>query len=558
MMNVEIYDNDGMQYRPATRKPVFTKAWQGGEDLTLGFVLDRSSSLDWPDVGYGYEVILRKGLTALWAGRIRHIEQDVETIGITALGNWIYLDDYPYVGGGATPGTRGRLWCDTRYGRWVPVTSEETADYSPEKYQMDNQNRLYLAPRKNENFGTTGNNEAGSYKYICRYDTVKRVTFNYDFVDPNNWQFRLLSMNADRTNINVEWSLAATAAGAADVTLATDRARLEVMLHYEAADAVYTGETGVGCYGKITNLHVYGTADITPTVTDVGIDIVAQVQAGTPIENDVTQIETIALTLEPLFYEQGEMCHEALKDAAYFGDANNQAIAWGVESGAARMFVRAPDRDSVRYVVPPQQASNLSAKGQTDRYYASAATGQYIDEEGEMQFTDTYYAHLTNAGVVANTTSTGDDLASEVFNVTKERIVPFGRVSSTLATAYIKRYVIKHGRPYIQSSFEVIGQVQDLHRGGAWIEPCEMEMGYLVQIPHFRAVEAEGASGSDLREWDTTFLLAGIRYDVEQGIATLIPEGAADDLARIMEFVRRFRQQESEAELQRYAEAIGM
>jgi len=372
MMNIEIYDANGNQYRPATRKPVFTKAWQGGEDMTLGFILDRSSALDWPDVGYGYEVVLRSGLDALWSGEIRHIEQDVEMIGITALGNWIYLDDFPYIGGGATPGTRGRLWCDTRWGKWRPVTGDDSVNFAPEKYQMDNQNRLWICPRKGETFGTTDNDEYGGYKYISLCDNIKRVTFNYDFLDPDNWLFQLRSMDANRANQNTEWTLAATAAGAADVTLATPRARLEFSLSYNAADAQYNGETGEDCYGKITNLKVYGTTDITPTVTDVGVDIVAQVQAGTPIENDTTQIETIAVTLEPLFYEQGEMCYEALKDAAYFGDANNQAIGWGVESGRARVFVRAPDRDSVRYVVPTHQARKLSAKGQADKNYASA------------------------------------------------------------------------------------------------------------------------------------------------------------------------------------------
>jgi len=552
MLTLEIYDANGNQYRPAARKPVFTKSFFGGEDLAFGFILDRSSALDWPDVGYGYEVILRNGLTALWRGEMRGIEQDVETIGITALGNWIYLDDYPYIGGGAMAGTRGRLWCDTRYGKWKPCVG---ASFAPERYEMDNQNRIYIAPRKGERFSAS---LAGAQRYISRTDNIKRVTFDYSITLAANWEAWLASMDEDRGNWAVEWSLLASGAGAADVTLDPERARLEFFLIYNAAEAEYAGETGSGCEMSLTSVKVFGTNIITHGIYNVACDIKDQLQAGTPIEDDDTLIEVITLDLKPLFYEQGETCYEALKDAAYFGDANNQAIGWGVESGGARIFVRVPDRESVRYVVPPHQAKKLSAKGQADKNYASAATGQYLDEEGEMQFTAKYYAHVTPTGIVANTTSTGDDLASVVFNVEKERIVPFGRVSATLATAYIKRYVIEHGRPYVQSSFEVLGQVQDLHKGGAWIDPYEMEMGYLVQIPHFRAVEAEGAAGSDLREWDTTFLLIGMQYDVEQHTAKLIPEGAADDLNKIIEFARRFREQADEEELKRYAEAIGM
>jgi hypothetical protein len=559
MMNIEIYDANGIQYRPAVRKPVFTKAWQGGEDLTFGFILDRSTDRDWPDVGYGYQVVLRNGLTALWAGRVRHIDQDVETIGITALGNWIYLDDYVYIGGGATPGTWGRVWSDTRFGRWKQSNNNMGPPFTtmfPEKAEGDNQNRLYLAPRKNEAFGNAPWIRGGWY-YSSPYDDIKRIKFNYDVTVLANWQIRLVSYIAGWGGANVEWTQAATAAGAQDITLANARPNLIFYYENTAANAVFASDTGAVNF-IITTLHLYGTTDTTPTVSNVAHDIIDQISAGTPIEADKSLVEVINLTLEPLFYEQGEMCYEALKDAAYFGDVNNQAIGWGVESGGARVFVRAPDRDSVRYVVPAHQAKKLSAKGQADKNYASAATGQYIDQEGEMQFTAKYYAHVTNTGIVANTTPTGDDLASVVYNVKKERVVPFGRVSAVLADAYIKRYVIEHGRPYVQSSFEVLGQVQDLHKGGAWIDPCELEMGYLVQIPHFRAVEAEGAAGTDLREWDTTFLLVGMQYDVEQHTARLIPEGAADDLSKIIEFARRFREQADEDELKRYAEAIGM
>jgi hypothetical protein len=553
-MQIEIYDANDIQYLPAARGLKFSKIWQGGEDLMLGFVLDRSSALDWPDIGYGYRVELRNALETLWRGYMRGIEQGEDEIGITALGTWVLLDDYPYIGGTGA-GTHGRLWSDTRYGMWKAVTDDEGADFDPQKYEMDVEDRLYIAPRKNETFTTT---VRGVYKYVCLYDDIKRVTFTYDFVDPDNWVFCLVSMNADRTNQNVEWTLAATAAGAGDQTLATARARLEFQLYYNAAAADYTGGTGVQCYGKITDLKIYGTADNAPTITDVADDIVDQLQAGTDIENSKTEIETINLTLEPFFFEKGEKCLEALEDAASFGDANNKPVAWGVESGGVRVFVKVPDRESVRYVVPPQHCVRLSARGDTSRDYYSAATGRYTDEEGVTQFTDKYYAHVTVTGITANTTSTGDDLASAIFGVQRETVKDFGRVSATLATEYIKAFVIGHGHPQVSSSVEVMGQVQDLHMGGAWIEPYECGVGYLVQIPHFRAVEAEGASGTDLREWDTTFMLAGLEWDEDRGVCKLIPEGAASDLKMLMDFARRFGEQEAEAMLQKRGEPLGM
>jgi hypothetical protein len=557
-MNVEICDSNDVQYTPAARGLKFSKIWQAGEDLTLGFVLDRSSSLDWPDIGYGYQVILRNGLTARWQGYVRGIEQGEDEIAITALGTWVILDDFPYIGGGSYPGTKGRLWCDTRYGKWSPTTADQYNKRNPEKYQMDTQNRIFIAPRKNETFGTPDEHQ-GSLHYICLFNDVARITFSYDVKLPTSWRAQVSSWAGDWTGETTEWTkTAVTESGAGDITLVAPRAIVAFELFFTAAEAQYTGETGETCYAKFTSVKAYGTADTSPTITDVAGDIVDQLQAGTDIENSKTEIETINLTLEPFFFENGEKCLQALEDAASFGDANNKAIAWGVESGGSRVFVRAPDRESVRYIVPPQHCVRLSARGDTSRDYYSAATGRYTDEEGVTQFTDKYYAHVTSAGIVANTTSTGDDLASVIFDVQRETVQDFGRVSATLATEFIKQFVIEHGHPQVFSSVEVIGQVQDLHMGGAWIQPYECGVGYLVQIPHFRAVEAEGASGTDLREWDTTFMLAGLEWDKDRSVCKLIPEGAASDLKMLMDFARRFGEQQAEELLQKRGEVLGM
>ena len=115
-----------------------------------------------------------------------------------------------------------------------------------------------------------------------------------------------------------------------------------------------------------------------------------------------------------------------------------------------------------------------------------------------------------------------------------------------------------YGHPQIKGRFEIVGPVQDLFRGGTWVEPYELETGHIVQIPRFRASEAEGTSGDDLREWDTTFMLVGLRYNHDRHIATLVPEGETDELARVISFARRFHEEEEEEELAKRDEVIGM
>jgi len=117
-LTIEITDQNGIQWRPPFRNLGFAKTFYGGEDLWMVFVLDRAGNLDYPDVAYGNDVILRNGLAPRFVGEIRQIESDLETVTVKCLGMWIHLDDYGY-------GGMGKLWCDSRYGRWKPITEND-------------------------------------------------------------------------------------------------------------------------------------------------------------------------------------------------------------------------------------------------------------------------------------------------------------------------------------------------------------------------------------------------------------------------------------------------
>ena len=264
-----------------------------------------------------------------------------------------------------------------------------------------------------------------------------------------------------------------------------------------------------------------------------------------------------ALPLWPLFYEDGESCYAALKDAASFGDWDYRALGWGVETGGDRVYLREADRESVRYVIPAQYCRQLSSRGETQRGFYSSGWAKYIDEEGMQRFTVPYYVHVTNDGLEVNTTATGDDLASVVYGVDRDHVFDFGRVDEGLAVEYLQQALRESGHPQVKASIEVYGPVQDLHRGGALIEPVEMEMGYLVRIPYFRATEAQGGGGVDLRDYDTTLLMVGLDVDLEGGTARLIPEGAQEDLERIIKYARAFVQKEETEHIAKRSRVIG-
>ena len=540
---LEIYDGNDIQYRPGFWGLRIAKRFEKGEDHWLAFNLPYSANLDYPEIAYDNEVIARRGLTPVWIGRMRKVEQRKEAqeyMTVRCFGNWVFLDDFSY-------DDKGKLWVDTRYNDWEPGTDQHLAGLSPERYRMDTQDRLFIAPVKDENFGQ--NTNGGVLSASWRYDEVKRITFDYDIdleASNGDWTLIVQSADDDFTNRTTLWTqTGVTTSGSQDITLGTERARLLFHLYWPNAAADYPNTTGAGVFVKITNLKVFGSTDTTVTMDDVGKDIVDQLQAGTPIENSDALIEAISRTLEPLYFERGEMCLDALKFCGSCGDANNRLIGYGVEGGGYRVYVRKPDWENVRYVINAFDAIRIHCRGALlagKRGYLSEAWGYYKDEEGKTQYTEKYYVHVTDDGLVVNTTSTGNDLASDKWGQ-RSGLIPLGRVSSSLAVEIVKTTLKMRGHPIVRSSFEVIHKVKDLQRGGAEIHPLEMKTGYVVQVPHFRAAEAEGASGSDVRDLDTTFLLSGLEWDEDRGIARLFPEGAEEDERRLLAYVREMRQE---------------
>jgi len=746
---IEITDQNGIQWRPPFRNLRFTKTFYGGEDLLMVFVLDRAGDLDYPDVAYGNDVILRNGLAPRFAGEIRQIESDLETVTVKVLGRFVYLDDYGYEG-------MGKLWCDSRYGRWKPITDADLANHTPEKYLMDAQNRVYIAVRKDEDYGN--NIDMGAYYYWCPYDNIERVSFDYDAKvwdagQGANWIFELISADAAFGAQNVEWTMggggalpAQDASGVKDVTLDTPRPLIMFRLRHPWA--IWSPALTAQQRAIITNLRLWGEngplskAIESPSVFHVAEDIIGQVQAATSISADEERVQeslfvrdtftdtpgtlltahtpdinkqrglwneavgnwdiqgnearcftaggvaiinagivdgivcvdtttvvtglqseaivfryqdinnywqwmlrpdtgqvflgyyqaagwnTVwssdigiqegytynlmvklrgdridcyvggiwrygtnnalfqtetehgissgamanltfdnfevfqALPIWPLFYERDESCHKALKGMVSYGDWDFRTLGWGVEPGGNRLYLKRADRSKVRYIVPPHHASRLSAKGQTDKEFVTEAWGKYIDEDGVERWTEKYYAHITPTGIVANTTPpvAGDSSAQTVYGIQRERTINFGREDAILAVEYLRQYLEEHAHPQVKSSFEIFGPVQDRFKGGAWIQPYELEMGYVVQIPYFRAVEVDSVAGSDIR-WDvgggsdTTFLLVAMQYDVEKGRARLIPEGDLEELERLMKYSREFERGQERQLKEKRAEA---
>lgn len=734
-LTLEITDKNGIQWRPSFRNLRFAKTFYGGEDLWMGFVLDRAGDLDHPDVAYGNEVVLRHGLTPRFIGEMRQIDSDLETVTPKVLGNWILLDDESY-------GGEERNW------QWegTPTVVRLAED---------------VIGQLNLSTGLSADKERAQELLLVR-DA---------FTDPNNTSLHVHIPDIDKqrsmwTEDSGDWDIQSNQAnvvavagigavatidagisnglGKVDMYFTTTPSSYGLVFRYLdlnnfwALIAYSTGllrlwrvEGGVGTFpwtsgaGVIVAGLTYELmARVCGSRIELFLDGVRQHTEWDAFGQAHTRFGMVsgyatcrfddfevcqAPPLWPLVFEDGQTCFRALEYTASFGDELNRVLGWGVESGGNRIFVRRPDASRARYVIPPYHASQLSARGQTDKGFVTEAWGKYT-QAGTDYLTGKHYAFVTQNGievagnsllnpgfekwpngplnvqpnnwadwqniiggtatnnresvevledrhalrVQANALSNasykgvfqsilarvspgvsytleawvknaaivngviqilvngdvsgavfalnsniahaeytkvtcqftplpadttfdvrlrilananfctatayfdkfsvfpsalaGAMLASDYFGAKKSAVIDFGDVPLNMAEDMLRQYLVEHGHPQVQSSFEIFGPVQDRFKGGAWIQPYEMEMGYLCQIPRFRAVEVEGIAGSDLRDWDTTFLLVGMQYDAEKGRAKLIPEGASEDLERMLKFVKEFgREQEKQA-----------
>src|SRR5574342_803246 len=168
-----------------------------------------------------------------------------------ALGAWRALTDDRYTA----------LWSTTSVADWRVLTDDDfaAATVLPQRFEMDNNNRIYISPRKNENFGNAPN-VFGFWGFLIPDQSTRQlVGFSCDiaFDAPVNWQLTIDSrtsawaVSSNLVTVNGNGALQTTTL---QVTFAA-APRLTVRLFFNAANAALAAETGA-IYAKLTNLRI--------------------------------------------------------------------------------------------------------------------------------------------------------------------------------------------------------------------------------------------------------------------------------------------------------------
>lgn len=220
------------------------------------------------------------GSYRVWEGRLEDPTQFANTavgLKITAFGGWVAYNDAPY----------SALWSVSSVEDFQPVLGTNATGATPEQYSTNTQNQLYIAPQKNALLGNTGTQKFGALYYAIPDQSSKDIIgiqFDYSYAVPAaNWRVQVRTRDSSFVQIASPWNILAAGAGAASGSINVTFAAAKIVsfdIRFDAADAVYAGETGA-TFLTITNVRLV-TSTTNRIATTLGTTIAAGTRTVTP------------------------------------------------------------------------------------------------------------------------------------------------------------------------------------------------------------------------------------------------------------------------------------
>jgi hypothetical protein len=311
MLNIQIYtDSNKTQeladYTHRALTPLgggleFSSGPHGFEALTLPLVPmslpEAFGVIDWPVTPW-VVVSDRAGFVA-WEGRLEDRLIVDEGIQLRAFGGWSAYNDQLYTA----------LWSKTGSGGWRFVTNQDNAAHQSQKFEGDNDNRIYIALKKNEVYTTS----AIGGQFFVLPDRGGRnnitISFDYDITLPNSdWGFRTRTYAAAFGATTIEDTVTGNGSqqtGSKSITVTAGRPIVTLSMRFIAGGSyTATAETG-DWYIRITNIRVKTTTAAAVLANSIAASLVVFVSAFNPgqASSSTALIEATTRDLQDEIYE---------------------------------------------------------------------------------------------------------------------------------------------------------------------------------------------------------------------------------------------------------------
>lgn len=473
----------------------FANGAHGDEDARIAIRMPAAAStalfqsLTMPDL------IIADSGAVIYRGRIEEIEIAARETTMTAYGYWRALADARYTA----------LWSHSGTADWRPIRTTERSTRTPDMYEFDNNNRLYISLVKGATYTTS---TVGGLAYRAPNGGSRVLTtlsLSYTTVLPSaSWELRYAAWSAAPGN--AAWTLAGSAlivagsaTGSTTITLPAGSVAVELFVFFNAGGSTTpAGESGTN-YVICTNVRVSSQA--TPILTsNIAADIATITSAlnSAQLSSSTARIATTTTDRYEEIYEDADP--RAILERLALAEGNYEV---GVDR-EQRLYLHAPGTYARTWAV---ERADLRLTRITDDV-ANRVYAVYQESDG--------YPLRTAA---ANNTS-----SQTRYGVIRQTAVNASQTtSSTQATAIRDAYLTDNATPPPRAAITI-------PRGGLATDGGARAPGYLIQHGDTLRVRQLPPDLALALDQLSTFRVGRRTYDLMTGSTTIEPLNPPDTL----------------------------
>ena len=365
-------------------------------------------------------VVVSRNTQILWVGRMISPElvtgEDGSKIIISAYGLWESLNDIPIL----------TNWSSTSVQDWRPLNALDRSLRLPERFVIDNNNRLFIGLKQGQSYSNTTVFGALGYQKVDRgLRSLASISADVEHNLPSaTWKIRVGRL--DTTNFTGTYTTLTTISGTGSVATTTINqtwsalcGSLIIDLFYDSAVATtYSGEDGER-YVSLTNIRVKTTTDSTVVASAVTSDIASTVNAVNSFIQSTATTTNPGYDLTDLVFAD-ESATTALNRIASYGD------------GAGTVYVAGVDNYGYVYLRP---------LGDGGRVWSVDIADLNVSSDREKIANSVYAVYKDAGGRVLRTSTTTDADSIARYGYTRRAAVSVDTTNQTRAEQWRDTYI---------------------------------------------------------------------------------------------------------------------
>jgi len=411
------------------------------------------------------------------------------------------LSDAPYTA----------LWSVTSYAGIRPVTDDEISSSSPERWYLDNNNRVYFALVNGETY--TASADHGLLVFQAPHNgerKIQEITFSFDYDLPTDWEVRILAYNEGFTSGVAEYTFTSAGSPSTGSTTVTFSAAKDFVVfqcrNNTGGNVTFTGNTATK-YAKLTSLRIKSTTSSNVYADEIVTDLVSHISGinSGQLADSTVLVDNPTVDLQDEVYADQSPA-SILTYLAGLGDNQTPPREWvaGVWGG---------------------QRLHFQPKGWASRQWHTDLVAIELESTLDTLANEAYATYKDANNRVLRTDVETDALSVARFGVTRRGVTAASTTSQTQAETTRDTFLDANATPNVRSRLVTQGLFD---AQGARYPHWMVRAGDVLSIRNLPPTV--GASIDRIR----TFRLSKTVYDVDTDSLTITPDLDVPDLAVLL------------------------